>query len=99
MWPFGKRRSLPPVSEDVLTDIPLSDVEKVTFYKRDQFTTDLICCDVRAAGRTWTFNEEADGWALLIDRLESLPGFRKDWFAAVSRPPFALSKTVAFTRR
>jgi hypothetical protein len=99
MWPFRKRRSHPPVSGDPLVDLPLSDVEKVTFYKRDEFTSDLICCDVRAVGRTWTFHEEADGWAQLIDHLESLPGFRKDWFAAVSRPPFLTNKTVAFSRR
>jgi len=34
----------------------------VIFCKRDEITTDLICCDVEVAGHVCTFREEATGW-------------------------------------
>ena len=82
----------------MLDQIRLSDVEEVTFYKRDEFTTDLICCDVRIGGKVWFFHEEAEGWDMLIRHLGNLPGWRWDWFSKVSPPPFAESRTVAFSR-
>ncbi len=87
------------IDADLLSQLPLTDVAKVTFYKRDELTTDLICCDVLIGDRVWKFHEELVGWDLLIDYLQGLPSFRGDWFAAVSQPPFATSETVAFSRR
>ena len=84
---------------DLVAQLPLAQVTTVTFFKRDEITSDLICCEVVVADKTWTFHEEADGWGLLIDHLQNLPGFRGDWFEAVSQPPFATSETVAFSRQ
>lgn len=81
-----------------LTHFALDDVAKVTFYKRDDLTTDLICCDIVAGGRVWTFHEDQPGWNALIQHLEALPGFRRDWFEAISQPPFAACEFVAFNR-
>ena len=81
-----------------VSELPLSDIERVTFYKRDEITTDLICCDIETANEVRTFHEELDGWTALIDHLEKLPNFKRDWFAAVSQPPFGTSETVAFKR-
>lgn len=86
------------IDADFLAQLPLDEVTKVTFFKRDEVTTDLICCEVVAAGTSYIFHEELDGWDLLIDHLKSLPGFDGDWFASVSQPPFAASVTVAFSR-
>jgi hypothetical protein len=86
------------VDPTLLADLPLTHVAKVTFYKRDEVTSDLICCEVQIAEETRTFHEEMGGWDLLIGHLQQLPGFRGDWFAAVSQPPFAASETVAFIR-
>ena len=68
------------------------------FFKRDEVTTDLICCDVKIAGKTWTFHEALAGWDLLIAHLCGLPGFRPDALATISQPPFATSEAVAFHR-
>jgi hypothetical protein len=87
------------IDADLLARLPLAEVSKVAFYKRDEITSDLICCEVSVDGETWTFHEEMHGWGLLIEHLESLPGFRRDWFPAVSQPPFAASETVAFNRQ
>jgi hypothetical protein len=87
------------IDPDLLTKLPLTNLTRVTFYKRDEITTDLICCDVAVGPEVWTFHEELVGWHLLIDHLEKLPGFRTDWFAAVSQPPFDERETVAFSRQ
>lgn len=73
-------------------------IERVTFYKIDEVTTDLICCDVEANGEVRTFHEELAGWDLLLTHLAQLPNFRSDWFGAVMQPPFERSETVAFIR-
>ena len=78
--------------------LPLAEIDRVTFYKRDELATDLICCDVEIRGQTWFFHEELDGWDLLLQHLQKLPGFRSDWYSAVSQPPFAPCETVAFSR-
>lgn len=93
---LGSRRDRIP--SDIREQLPLADIQKVTFYKRDELTTDLICCDVEARGQTWFFHEEAEGWDEFLRYLERLPTFRKDWYEAVVQPPFAASETVAFDR-
>ncbi len=87
------------ITPTILRRLPLSEIDAVVFYKRDEITTDLICCDVEVRGRVWTFHEEAVGWQTLIAHLSALPGFRGDWYEAVVRPPFEASRTVAFGRR
>lgn len=87
------------IDADVLAQLPLKDVGKVTFCKRDEVTSDLICCDVVVADEVWSFHEELVGWDLLLDHLQRLPNFRADWFATVSQPPFAISESVAFSRK
>lgn len=91
-------RQMPVIDTDLLARLPLAEIAKVTFYKRDEITTDLICCQVVIGDEEWTFHEELVGWDLLIEHLQGLPSFRCDWFAAVSQPPFATSETIAFSR-
>jgi hypothetical protein len=87
------------IDANLLAELPLSKIAKVTFYKRDELTTDLICCDVLVGEQVRTFHEEIVGWDTLIEHLQRLPNFRGDWFAAVSHPPFTTSETVAFSRQ
>lgn len=84
--------------DQILAGFSLSSVERVTFYKRDEITTDLICCEVVASGQIRTFHEEMPVWDALVARLAGLPGFRQDWFAAVSQPAFQPCEIVAFER-
>jgi hypothetical protein len=87
------------ITPAALAQLPLPDIRVVIFYKRDEITTDLICCDVEVAGHVWTFHEETAGWSDLIAHLSELPGFRADWYEAVVSPPFATNETVAFDRQ
>lgn len=86
------------IPNDIGEQLPLADIQRVTFYKRDELTTDLICCDIEARGRTWFYHEEAEGWDHLLHHLEQLPNFRRDWYEAAVHPPFAACETVAFSR-
>jgi hypothetical protein len=86
------------IDADTLDRLPLAAVEQVTFFKRDELTTDLICCEIVSRDRSQTFHEELRGWPSLIEHLQGLPGFRRDWFAGVSQPPFAISEFIAFKR-
>lgn len=95
---MGIRRTLRRFKERILVAVPLDSIDKVTFYKRDGITTDLICCEVVTDDRLWTFHEEMPGWDALLAQVSGLPGFRRDWFAAVSQPAFAPCVTVAFVR-
>jgi len=87
------------ITPAIIAELPLDDIAAVVFYKRDEITTDLICCDVEVAGRVSTFHEEAKGWADLIEHLSALPGFHADWYEAVVSPAFAANETIAFDRR
>lgn len=82
----------------ILDQLPLSEIDAVVFYRRDEITTDLICCDVAIQGRVWTFHEEAAGWQALTAHLSGLPRFCNDWYEAVVSPPFATNETIAFER-
>jgi hypothetical protein len=76
----------------------IDDIDRVEFFKRDEITTDLICCEISANGSNWIYHEEMLGWDEHIDTLSILPGFAKDWFVRVSQPSFAASNFVAFER-
>lgn len=81
------------------TELPLHAVDTVSFYKRDEITTDLICCEVAVGDSVFVYHEELPAWSALIEHLQKLPNFRADWFTSVSQPPFDASDTVAFRRR
>ena len=68
----------------------------MTFLKRDELTTDLVCCEIGSGGKVFWFHEEMPGWDQLMTHVAQLPGFRSDWRDAVILPPFAENRTVAF---
>ena len=76
----------------------VGDIERVKFLKRDEVTSDLICCEISSNGLRWTYHEEMAEWEQLITDLNTLPGFAIDWFEHVSQPPFASSEFIAFQR-
>ena len=86
------------IPDDIQKQLPLADIQKVRFFKRDELTADLICCEVEIGGRVWFFHEEAEGWDALVRHLEQLPGFRADWYQTVVQPPFAPNETIAYIR-
>jgi hypothetical protein len=79
-----------------------SDVVRVSAFKRDVFSYDLICFEFETVGGFVEVGEDMEGWRILIDTLPvNLPGIlaEDDWFAKVALPPFATNWTTLFTRR
>lgn len=85
-----------------LPSIALDTIQEVSFFKRDELTTDLVCCEVVVRGEggdmTWFFHEEAPEWGDVLKLVEQLPGFDREWPSKVMRPPLAEKRTVAFDR-
>lgn len=82
--------------------VSLDEVKAVIAYKRDQFTTDLVCCDiVTGAGggeQIRTIHEELPGFDLAMARLQALPDFSQTWRADVILPAFATNRTIIYSR-
>jgi hypothetical protein len=74
------------IGADLLAQLPLSGIDAVTFYKRDELMSDLICCDVYVGQRVWTFHEEIVGWDDLLNHLYRSPRSRLTlrWLTSVS---------------
>lgn len=60
--------------------VPLDNVDTVTVYKLDEFTTDLLCCDVEfsaeGGNRIIMLHEEMSGFGPLMELFETLPRFK-----------------------
>lgn len=83
--------------------IPIPHILRVVLYKRDELTTDLVCCEITArsgdgARFTALVHEEMDGFVPLMSELESLDGFDRNWFEKVTNPAFAENRIVVFER-
>lgn len=75
------------------------EVVRVTVFKRDEVTTDLLCLEIELAnGETIEPNEDVGGFDEWLRRIESLHGVDPDWRGKVIQPPFARNAIVLFTR-
>ena len=61
-WMRERQQAKTRSSPDGLCDIPLANIDRVTFFKRDEITTDLICCEIVSPGQVQTFHEEMPVW-------------------------------------
>jgi|WetSurMetagenome_2_1015567.scaffolds.fasta_scaffold213229_2 hypothetical protein len=79
-----------------------ADVKKVTVFKRDLLTVDLICLTFELSTNTSVeLNEEMAGWDDLTKRLpDYLPGCTKweEWFMKVFKPAFETNAMNIFIR-
>jgi hypothetical protein len=82
--------------------ISFDEISVVVAYKVDEFTTDLVCCDIvtgsEGGEQIRTIHEEISGFETLMSRLEALPGFDRKWREAVIPPPFAGNRTIIYQR-
>jgi hypothetical protein len=83
--------------------IALGKIEQVAFFKRDELTTDLICCEIKVSGEhgseTLLFHEELSDWNMVLAFLQRLPRFDEDWRDKVTNPPFATNRFIAYTAK
>lgn len=78
-----------------------SEVEDVHAYKRDLFTTDLICLAFKKSGTEeyYEVHEEMAGYHDLLEVLQScLPEFTLEWFCDVAFPAFETQHQIVWKR-
>ncbi len=79
------------------------ETERVTAFKRDMYTVDLICIVLTFSNeQPIEIDEEMAGWQAFVDALPSrLPGCRPfaEWFSEVAFPAFATNVTPVFVRK
>jgi hypothetical protein len=77
-----------------------ADVRRVTAWKKDLVTTDLVCLTFAlVAGQEYTVHEEMDGFDAFAAGMEgALPGVHTGWRSRVVPPAFAPNPYVLFDR-
>jgi hypothetical protein len=88
-------------SERGVWELRWDEVEEVYAFKRDLLTTDLICLAFKKSGADLIFeiNEEMAGYQDMMELLpHRLPGFSREWFAAVAYPAFAANHQVIWKK-
>ena len=86
------------------TLIAMSDIEKVAFFKRDEITTDLICCEIFYKNNEGDMSriilhEEKEYFDKTVLALSGLPGFMNHWREVVVKPAFVENYTIVFLRK
>lgn len=73
------------------------DIQKITAYKVDLFTTDEICMEIILVQDSVTISEEVIGWpAFSAAVLQQFPSIPKDWEWVIAQPAFAANYTVLY---
>lgn len=83
------------------SELPWSEVEEVHAYKRDLFTTDLICLAFKKSGKEeyYEIHEEMGGYHDLLEVLQRrLPKFTLEWIFDVAIPAFETKRQIIWKR-
>ena len=83
------------------SELRWSEVEEVHAFKRDLFSTDLICLAFKKQGKDeyYEIHEEMAGYHDLLEVLPSrLPKFTFEWFRAVAFPAFEANHQIIWKR-
>jgi hypothetical protein len=77
-------------------------IDRLTMFKRDIFSVDLICLFIEFSGDcAIEFDEDMEGWKTFINALpHHLPGCKalEEWFCTVAFPAFATNPTAIYRR-
>ncbi len=77
-------------------------IERVSFFKTDEITTDLICCEIEFQNNDQLekviLSEDCENFESLETWIATLPSFDTEWRSRVVQPPFKENFTVAFDR-
>ena len=83
------------------SELRWSEVEEVHAYKRDLFTTDLICLAFKRSGREeyYEIHEEMAGYHDLLEIVpRHLPNFTLEWVLDVAFPAFETNHRTIWKR-
>lgn len=94
-------------SSDCRWSLSWDDVVWIAVFKRDEYTTDLVCMQVVADSGDdekpflfYEVHEEQQGFSELVRQIEQVfPSSKKDWEPSIWAPAFAQRFTVIYSRR
>ncbi len=72
------------------------DIVRVTAFKRDLFSVDLVCLMLESAAGMLEVNEQMDGYAAFEAQLEQALGIGAAWKLAVLFPAFETNAAVIY---
>ncbi len=76
-----------------------NDIQEIVAFKRDLFTTDLVCFSFSTSDASFEVNEEVRGFSSLESALgKELPGFDNTWRYKVIKPAFAPNRAVIYRK-
>ena len=84
-----------------LSELRWGEIEEVHAFKKDLFTTDLICLAFKKSGRDqyYEIHEEMAGYHDLLEALPNrLPKFNLEWILAVAVPAFETNHQIIWKR-
>ena|SRR5579884_889954 len=74
-------------------------ITRVTAFKRDMLTFDLICLEFQSGGMIYEVNEEMPGFEEAVDKLgQSLPGIPANWLNEIADTPFDSTPTILYLK-
>jgi hypothetical protein len=88
-------------SKGEASELRWSEVEEVHAYKRDLFTTDLICLAFKKSGKEeyYEIHEEMAGYHDFLEVLQCrLPRFTLEWICDVAIPAFETKHQIIWRR-
>ncbi len=85
---------------DTVTRVKWVEIETLTAYKADLFTTDEIRMDIFHNDSKLTITEETSGWEKFILKTKSIfPSIPVDWDSQIVQPPFATNQITLYQKK
>lgn len=85
--------------ENAARSIKWSAIERITAYKRDLMTYDLVCMDITYDNRMLTIHEEQPGWYQFIRKTKIVfPEIPESWDVDIVLPAFETNWKVLYQR-
>lgn len=85
--------------DDAPCFIKWSAIERITAYKRDLMTYDLVCMDITYDNWMFTIHEECPGWYQFIKKTKAVfSGIPESWDVDIVLPAFETKWVVLYQR-
>jgi hypothetical protein len=76
-----------------------SEIEKLSGFKVDNFTTDNICLKIEFNNKVEYLTEEYEGWRNFMNSLlNEFPQIDKNWEGVIAKPVFERKETELYNR-
>ena len=87
------------VFDEEVTEFEWSEIEKLTGFKIDRFTTDDICLKIESNKKTSYATEDFEGWRIFMNKvLIEFPQIDKNWEGIIAKPAFERKETELYNR-